>query len=112
MERVNVELNKIILSDKPSFGFKLLDKTGLLEQIFPLMLKLKGAEVKNGIGHKDKLYHTLQVLDNVAEHSNDLCLRWAAILHDIDKPQTKRFDPNHGWTFHGHEDRGARMFPK
>lgn len=112
MERVSVELNKIILSDKPSFGFKLLDKTGLLEQIFPLMLKLKGAEVKNGIGHKDNFYHTLQVLDNVAEHSNDLWLRWAAILHDIAKPQTKRFDPNHGWTFHGHEDKGARMVPK
>ncbi len=112
MERISVELNKIVLSKKPSFGFKLLDKTGLLAEIFPLMLKLKGVEVREGIGHKDNFYHTLQVLDNVAEQSDNLWLRWSAILHDIAKPQTKRFESGHGWTFHGHEDKGARMVPK
>jgi poly(A) polymerase len=110
-ERITGELNKIIEADKPSTGFKLLFKTGLLQHIFPKMVELHGVDVKQGVGHKDNFYHTLQVLDNVAERSNDLWLRWAAILHDIAKPDTKRFDPEHGWTFHGHEDLGAKMTP-
>ncbi len=110
-ERVSVELNKIIESPKPSYGFKLLDSSGLLELIFPEMIALKGTETKKGKSHKDNFYHTLQVLDNVAKKSNDLWLRWAAILHDIAKPATKRFDKNAGWTFHGHEDLGSRMVP-
>mgnify|MGYP000002875354 CR=1 FL=1 len=111
-ERIHAELNKIILSDQPSVGFKLLYKTRLLHQFFPEMVALQGVEWRNGIGHKDNVYHTLEVLDNVAETSDDLWLRWAAILHDIAKPPTKRFHPQQGWTFHGHEDRGARMVPK
>ncbi|MEQ9186607.1 MAG: HD domain-containing protein [Cryomorphaceae bacterium] len=111
-ERITVELNKIIEADRPSLGFKLLFKTGLLHLVFPKMVELHGAEVKDGIGHKDNFYHTLQVLDNVAERSDNLWLRWAAILHDIAKPDTKRFDPQHGWTFHGHEDLGAKMTPR
>lgn len=111
-ERIVEELNKIILSPRPSDGFKLLLDTGLLELIFPTMVKLKGVEFVNGKGHKDNFYHTLQVLDNVAEKSDNLWLRWAAIMHDIAKPPTKRFEPEHGWTFHGHEDLGARMTPK
>jgi putative nucleotidyltransferase with HDIG domain len=111
-ERVTDELNKIILSPRPSVGFRLLFDTGLLELIFPEMAALYGVEVINGLGHKDNFYHTLQVLDNVAGMSNDLWLRWAAILHDIAKPATKRFDAVHGWTFHGHEDKGARMVPR
>jgi len=109
MERITDELNKIILSSKPSTGFKLLFDTGLLEIIFPQLCELQGVEYVNGKGHKDNFYHTLQVLDNVSRASEDLWLRWAAILHDIAKPATKRYEPGHGWTFHGHEDKGARM---
>jgi putative nucleotidyltransferase with HDIG domain len=111
-ERITDELNKIILTNKPSIGFKLLMDSGLLSIIFPQMVELAGAEFIEGKGHKDNFYHTLQVLDNVAERSSNLWLRWAAILHDIGKPATKRFEPGHGWTFHGHEVVGGRMVPK
>jgi poly(A) polymerase len=111
-ERITDELNKIILAPIPSIGFKLLFDTGLLHLIFPEMVKLHGTETINGLSHKDNFYHTLEVLDNTAKKSNNLWLRWAAILHDIAKPATKRFEEGHGFTFHGHEDRGARMVPK
>ena len=111
-ERIADEINKIILSQKPSVGFKLLLNSGLLDLIFPELVKLLGTETINGLSHKDNFYHTLEVLDNVAEKSNNLWLRWAAILHDIAKPATKRFEEGHGFTFHGHEDKGARMVPK
>ncbi len=110
-ERIHTELNKIIACQKPSVGFILLRDSGLMQEFFPEFLELAGAEEKFGIGHKDNFYHTLQVLDNVCEKSDDLWLRWAAVLHDIAKPKTKRFEPGHGWTFHGHEDKGARMVP-
>ena len=107
-ERITDELNKIILSKKPSYGFLLLDSCGLLGLIFPEFVKLKGVETEEGKGHKDNFYHTLQVLDNVAQKSADLWIRWAAILHDIAKPATKRFVKNKGWTFHGHEEMGSK----
>jgi len=110
-ERITDELNKIILSPVPSYGFKLLFQSGLLNLFFPEMVLLHGVEYVGGNAHKDNFYHTLQVLDNVAKVSDDLWLRWAAILHDIAKPQTKRFDKVHGFTFHGHEDKGARIVP-
>src|SRR6185436_9685114 len=103
--------NKIILTEKPSIGFDLLYKSGLLKIIFPQMVALSGVEYIDGKGHKDNFYHTLQVLDNISAHTENLWLRWAAILHDIAKPPTKRFESEHGWTFHGHEDKGARMVP-
>ncbi len=111
-ERITDELNKIILAGKPSIGFDLLYKSGLLKIIFPKMVDLAGAENIDGKGHKDNFYHTLQVLDNIAERTDDLWIRWAAILHDIGKPATKKFEEGHGWTFHGHEVVGGRMVPK
>lgn len=111
-ERITDELNKIILSPIPSVGFNYLFDTGLLHLIFPQMANLFGVDIINGKGHKDNFYHTLQVLDNISLYTNDLWLRWAAILHDIAKPATKRFEDGHGWTFHGHEDKGARMVPQ
>jgi putative nucleotidyltransferase with HDIG domain len=110
-ERITDELNKIILSPVPSYGFKLLFHCGLLKIFFPELVLLHGVEYVGNRAHKDNFFHTLQVLDNVAKASDDLWLRWAAILHDIAKPQTKRYDKEHGWTFHGHEDKGARMVP-
>lgn len=112
MERISTELNKIMLSPKPSRGLNLLKQTGLLPYIFPELLALSGTETINGHSHKDNFEHTLEVLDNLSEKSDDLWLRWAALLHDIAKPPTKRYEPLHGWTFHGHEDMGARMVPK
>jgi putative nucleotidyltransferase with HDIG domain len=111
-ERITVELNKIVMSKKPSIGFDLLEKSGLLKIIFPQMQDLKGVDVINGKGHKDNFYHTLQVLDNVSKTTQNLWLRWAAILHDIAKPATKKFEKGHGWTFHGHEHIGAKMIPR
>lgn len=111
-ERITDELNKIMLSPKPSVGLDLLSKSGLMQIIFPQMMALHGAEYVDGLGHKDNFYHTLQVVDNICDNTNDLWLRWAALLHDIGKPQTKRFEEGHGFTFHGHEVVGARMVPK
>lgn len=111
-ERISDELNKIIASAKPSVGFKLLDECGLLLLIFPRFADLKGVESQEGKEHKDNFYHTLEVLDRTAKVSDNLWLRWAALLHDIGKPATKRFSPETGWTFHGHENKGARMVPQ
>ncbi len=111
-ERINDELNKIILSPVPSYGFKLLHQAGILKRIFPEFVELLGAQYQDGKGHKDNFYHTLQVLDNISKNTDNLWLRWAAIMHDIAKPATKRFDPKVGWTFHGHEDLGARLTPR
>jgi len=108
-ERINDEFEKIMLSPKPSVGLKLLMDSGLLQLIFPELVALKGAEFIDGRGHKDNFYHTLQVVDNVAAKSANLWLRWAALLHDIAKPVTKKWDASAGWTFHSHEFVGARM---
>ncbi|XOV95195.1 MAG: CCA tRNA nucleotidyltransferase [Bacteroidota bacterium] len=111
MERISDELNKIILSPKPSYGFNLLFHSGILQLIFPEMVKLQGVKIIEGQGHKDNFYHTLGVLDNISLHTNNLWLRWAAILHDIAKPATQRYTKESGWTFHGHEDLGAKWVP-
>jgi poly(A) polymerase len=108
-ERISEELNKMILSSKPSVGFKIMFTTKLLHEFFPELVAMQGIEFINGKGHKDNFYHTLQVLDQTAELTDDLWIRWAAILHDIAKPVTKKFYPEEGWTFHGHEDKGSRM---
>jgi poly(A) polymerase len=111
-ERITDELNKIMQTKKPSIGFDLLFRSGLLKEFFPQLCDLSGVEIIEGKGHKDNFYHTLQVVDNTASKSNDLWLRWAALLHDIGKPATKKFEEGHGWTFHGHEVVGERMVPR
>ncbi|MCH5235711.1 MAG: HD domain-containing protein [Muribaculaceae bacterium] len=110
-ERINIELSKIMASPKPSVGWKLLDQTGLLPFVFPSLIPLKGVEIVGGRGHKDNFHHTLQVLDNVAMRSDNEWLRWAALLHDIAKPATKKYDPVLGWTFHSHNFVGEKMVP-
>ncbi|MES2382310.1 MAG: HD domain-containing protein [Bacteroidota bacterium] len=112
-ERISEELNKILLSPKPSIGLKLLFDSGLLELVFKELYNMHGVEVKQGKGHKDNFYHTINVVDNITEETNDLWLRWAALLHDIGKPLTKRFIAEEGgWKFHGHEDKGSKMVPQ
>ena len=109
MERIMVEFNKIMLSKRPSKGLNLLDETGLLNYILPELTALKGIEEIDGMGHKDNFYHTLEVVDNISQHTDKLWLRWAALLHDIGKAPTKKFEKNIGWTFHGHEFLGSKM---
>jgi poly(A) polymerase len=111
-ERITDELNKIMATPKPSVGLDLLYRSELLKEFFPQFVALAGVEIVEGKGHKDNFYHTLQVIDNTAAKSDDLWLRWAALLHDIAKPATKKFEEGHGWTFHGHEVVGERMVPK
>ncbi len=111
-ERIISELEKIMKTPTPSVGLKILFETGLLKLIFPEMDALKGAETREGIGHKDNFYHTLQVIDNICRKTDNIWLRWAALFHDIGKPATKRWEENEGWTFHGHQDLGAAMLPR
>jgi putative nucleotidyltransferase with HDIG domain len=111
-ERISDELNKLILSSNSGYGFNLMFHAGVLEVVFPEMVRLHGVKTIEGKGHKDNFFHTIKVLENVAKKSDNLWLRWAAILHDIAKPKTQRFDKKHGWTFHGHEELGARMVPQ